>query len=63
MNYASKKRAIALIIKAGSDFDLRHNPVVLVVEGLEPMQRRVYTTGITVAIRDATGRILRRQAA
>ena len=63
MNYASKTRAIKLIIKAGHDFDLRHNPVVLVVEMIEPMQRRVYTTGITAAIRDAADSILRRQAA
>ena len=63
MSYASKTRAIKLIIKAGSDFDLRHNPVVPVVERIEPMQRRVYTTGITAAIRDAADSILRRQAA
>ena len=63
MNYTSKTRAIKLIIKAGRDFDLRHNPVVPVVKRIGPPQRRVYTTGITAAIRDAADSIMRRQAA
>ena len=63
MNYASKERAIKLIIKAGRDFDIRHSPVVPIVTKLAPTEQRVYKTVITAAIRDAADSILRRQAA